>query len=104
MNPTTKKGTGLTAKPSKKNPKPSARTTSTTTAPRSATRRSGAADRDTPIDTDTDRIIEVTLQIPFFGKAEQATKMVTNTLPRIVALSIGSNIVVKRSKIVEGKL
>lgn len=50
-------------------------------------------------DTETDRIIEVTLRIPFFGRRTQAEKFVTETLKRIVAIGIGYHVEIVDTKI-----
>lgn len=57
----------------------------------------------THIDTETDRVIVVALRIPFFGKQSQAKQFIAETLPRIVAIGIGSNVEVVRANI-DGKI
>jgi len=43
-------------------------------------------------DTETDRMIQVVLEIPFYGRKEQAHKFVDETLGRILAVGIGSHV------------
>ena len=46
----------------------------------------------THVDTETDRTITVIIEIPFYGRKEQAHKFVDETLGRILAVGIGSHV------------
>lgn len=110
----TEKNKGLTAKPSKKNPRPAPRRgqelkyTKKQVDPlqgaklAAATPEAAAARQ--RIDTETDRIIEVTLRIPFFGKREQAIKFCEETLVRILRVGIGTRVQIIKSTIRKGKM
>jgi len=53
----------------------------------------------THVDTETDRMLRIVIEIPFYGRKAQAEKFITETLGRILAVGIGSHVKIREYKI-----